>query len=269
MTGRSDPASNAPLLTVALITRDEEESLPRTLSAVAWADEILVVDCGSTDRSVEIARSFDARVEEVEWRGYGPQKARALELSRGAWVLSIDADEVVTPELAAEIRSLLSGAPECAGYEVEMHTWYLGVWFGTRGWRRERHLRLVRRDRARLRAAQVHERLEVDGPVGRLRGAIRHYSYRDVAHHMEKMARYTDLKARQLHEEGRRSSVAGAVAHAAWSFVSGYILQGGFLYGGAGLANELLGAHANLLAYLKLRELGRAAAKATTGGDAS
>lgn len=250
-----EATGDAPLLSVAIVTLNEADNLPRVLASVAWADEIVVVDSGSTDATRNIARSHGAVVETAPWPGDGPQKARALGTCRGRWVLLLDADEEVTPELAAEIRRTLRGEPGFVGYEIEMRTWHLGTWFGTRGWHRERHLRLARRDRARMTEAVVHGRLEVDGRVGRLRGRLLHYTYRDVSHHMAKMATYTDLKARQMYERGRRSTAAGAVGHGLWRFLSGYLFQGGFLYGWPGLAADLLGAHGTLLSYLKLAEL--------------
>ena len=253
---KSELAEEAPLLSVAIITLNEAENLPRVLASVEWADEIVVVDSGSTDATQDIARSHGALVETAPWEGDGPQKARALALCRGRWVLLLDADEEVTPELGEEIRRTLTGEPDCVGYQVEAHTRHLGTWFGGRGWHRERLLRLARRDRARLTEAVVHGRLEVEGRVGRLRGRLLHYTYRDVSHHMAKMAIYSELKARQMYEQGRRSTTAGAVGHSIWRFLSGYFFQGGFLYGWPGLAADLLGAHGTLLAYLKLAELG-------------
>jgi len=240
-----------------MITRDEEANLARTLESVRWADEIVVVDSGSTDRTLEIARSYGARVVEAEWPGYGPQKRRAIQLARGEWVLAIDADEVVSDELGAEIRGLLAGDPAAAGYEVVMHTWFLGHWLGRRGWHRDRHLRLVRRDAARVSGATVHERLTVAGRAGRLRHPIRHYSYRDVEHYMDKQRRYARLKAERRFGAGRRATLPGAVVRGAWRFFAGYVLQGGWLDGGAGLAHEALSAHGAFLAHLRLWELSR------------
>ena len=247
-----------PRLSVAIMTFNEEPNISRALESVSWADEIVVLDSGSEDRTCEIARAAGARVWHEPWRGFGAQRARSLELCSGVWVLALDADEAVSPKLAESIRSVVqSRSGEQSGFEVVRHSYHLGRWFGTRGWHRDRVLRLVLRDRVVLREKAVHERLEVSGPVGRLEGALLHWPYRDVAHHMEKMAAYSELKARQLHEAGRRATSGSAVLRSAWRFVSGYFLQGGFLYGWPGLAADLLGAHGTLLAYLKLAEFGR------------
>jgi len=247
-------------VSVAMIATDEEDRIDRALASVAWADQVVLVDGGSSDRTPEIAREAGARVlgTDPPWPGYAAQRRRAIEAAAGPWILVLDADEEVTPELAREIRDVVgtpAGGP--AGYEITFHTRYLDHWFGRRGWYRERHLRLARKDALRVTERRVHEGLEVAGPVGRLRGPIRHYSYRSVAHHQAKMAEYARLKARDLRERGRRGTPASACAHALGRLFGGYLLQGRFLDGWAGLAHELLAAEASLLAYLELWELGR------------
>jgi glycosyltransferase involved in cell wall biosynthesis len=248
-----------------MIATDEADRVGRALASVAWADEIVLVDGGSSDRTPEIAREAGARVLATDppWPGYAAQRRRAIEAASGPWILALDADEEVTPELAREIREALGagsdggadGGP--AAYEILFHTRYLDHWFGRRGWYRERHLRLARKQALRVTDRRVHEGLEVDGPVGRLRAPIRHYSYRSVAHHQAKLAEYARLKAEDLRERGRRATPASACAHALGRLFGGYLLQGRFLDGWAGLAHELLGAEASLLAYLELWELGR------------
>lgn len=255
MTTRPATETSPPRLSVAIMTLNEESNISRALSSVSWADEVVVLDSGSDDRTREIARAAGASVWQEEWRGFGAQRARSLELCSGVWVLALDADEAVSPRLAASIRAVVqSGSTERSGFELERHSFHLGRWFGARGWHRDRVLRLVRRDQVEPVEKAVHERLDVAGSVGRLEGPLLHWPYRDLAHHMEKMAAYSDLKARQLHASGRTASPASAVARSLWRFVSGYVFEGGFLYGWPGLAADLLGAHGTLLAYLKLAE---------------
>jgi len=267
-------------LSVAMIATDEEDRIGRALRSVAWADEVVVVDGGSRDRTPELARAAGARVLPTPgpWPGFAAQRRRAIEAAAGPWILALDADEEVTPELAEEIRRVVggsdgghgaggrstrgvrdpsAGAAGPAGYEILFHTRYLGHWFGRRGWLRERHLRLARKDAVRVTGRRVHEGLEVEGAVGRLRAPIRHYSYRSVAHHQAKMAEYARLKAMDLHTRGVRASPASACGHALGRLLGGYLFQGRFLDGWAGLAHELLAAEASLLAYLELWELGR------------
>lgn len=263
-----------PALSVAMIARNEADRLPRTLEAVAWADEIVVVDSGSTDGTPALAREAGARVVETDaFPGYGPQKQRALEAAAGPWVLLLDADEVVSPELAGEIRRLLERGPEADGYELDFHTEYLGVRIGRRGWWRDRHLRLVRKGSARITDDVVHEGVRVEGPVGSLRAPVLHRSYRDAGHHARKVFRYAELKARQKHERGKRATLPGAVAHAAARFLSGYVVRGRFLYGWRGLVYDLVEATGTLQAYVRLWEMGRrcgrGSARPGPGGQSS
>lgn len=256
--GRTAGAGGAPSLTVTMIARDEEGRIGRALDSVAWADELLVLDSGSRDATGAVARERGARVVETGWPGYGPQKQRALEAASGDWVLSLDADEVVSEELAAEIRRTLAGRPRVDGFEIPRRTRYLGRWLDRWGWHRERVLRLVRREKARFTPDAVHEALRVEGRIGRMEGALLHHSYRDVLHHVEKIREYADLKAGEKHRRGETVTLPGAVGHGAAAFLSGYLLRGRFLDGWRGLVFELMSGWAALLAYVRLWELGRA-----------
>lgn len=271
-------------VSVAVVARDEEDRLPRTLRSVGWAAEtVVVVDRRTRDRTADVAREHGARVVVRDWEGYADQKGRALELCRFPWVLLLDADEAVSPGLAREIAAKLPGADggpsggagggdrpgdaapgadrrdagrAPAGWEIPFHTRYLGRWLGRRGWYRERHLRLVRKERASVTGGPVHEGLAVDGAVGRLSSPILHRSYRDVVHHAEKIATYARLKARGLAERSRKGTLVGAVARAGAGFLKGYLLKGRFLDGVPGLVWELMGAYYELVTYAHLRELG-------------
>lgn len=264
--------ASSPRLSVIMIARDAEDTVGRALESVAWADELLVLDSGSRDRTPEVAREHGARVVETDWPGYGPQKRRALEMARGDWVLSLDADEVVSPALAEEIRGALGldpGAEDSrpradggdaglpAGFEIPFRTRYLGRWLGRRGWYRERHLRLARREAARFTDARIHESMEVEGPVGRLRAPVLHYSYRDLEHHREKMREYARLKAEAKFRRGVRSSPPEAAVHGVAAFLSEYLLRGRFLDGGAGFVFSVMAGRAALDTYLRLWEMGR------------
>lgn len=246
-----------PRLSVAMIARDEGDRIGPTLESVAWADEIVVLDSGSSDDTPGRARDRGARVLETDWPGYAAQKRRAVEKAAGPWVLALDADEVVSPELGDEIRALLAVGPEHAGYEIPFHTRFLGRWLGRRGWHRERHLRLVRRDAVRVEGDRVHESFAVDGTVGRLRHPVLHHTYEDLGQHLGKMREYAELKARQKHEAGQRTSLPGAVGHGVAAFVSAWLLRGRILDGWAGLVWSMLSGQASLSAYVRLWELGR------------
>lgn len=196
------------LLSVAVITRDEEANLARCLDSVkTLVTDIVVVDSGSRDGTVAVAERFGARCVVAAWRGYAAQKNLALESCREPWVLCLDADEVVSAQLALSIAALFEGdGPAAAGYEVSRRTWYLGDWI-RHTWYPDWKLRLVRRDAARWRGEFVHERLEVGGPSARLAGDLLHYSYRDLAHHLEKSVTYAEASARAAEARGVRFRV--------------------------------------------------------------
>jgi glycosyltransferase involved in cell wall biosynthesis len=246
-----------PGISSIVITWNEEQNIRRCLESVApFSDEIIVVDSLSTDRTVEIARRHATRVIEHEWLGYGRQKQLALEHAKGDWVFSIDADEVVSPELAAEIGAL---SPDCDGYEVPRLVWYLGRWIRHSGWYPGYVLRLFRREAARFSDDVVHESVQLPGPRRRMRGDLLHYSYRDVAHHVSKINEFTSLAARQMHERGRRAGFTSLALTPALEFLRVYLLRRGFLDGYPGLVVSTLHAHYVFLKYAKLWERRHAA----------
>lgn len=200
----STAAARCPL-SVAIVTLDEAHNLPRCLASVrAIAGEIVVVDSGSRDATREIARAAGARCVEQPWLGYAAQKNAALDACAQPWVLSLDADEEVSPELAASIAALLAGDdPPADGYEVCRRTWYLGDWI-RHVWYPEWKLRLVRRGAARWEGEHLHERLVASGRPGRVHGDLLHYSYRDLAHHVDKSVAYAQAGARAAWARGRR-----------------------------------------------------------------
>jgi glycosyltransferase involved in cell wall biosynthesis len=247
-------------VSVILITRDEAANLGATLDSVRWAGEIVVVDSGSTDGTEAIAREHGARFVVKPWAGYGPQKQHALTLATGEWVLSIDADERVTPELRRAIETAVADPGGRVGFLIERHTYYLGQWFGRHGWWRERVLRLFRRDRASFTGAAVHEHAEVEGPVGVLRGALEHYPYHgSISRHVDQINGYTTLMAVERNRRGASSGAVRPLLHAAGRFLSNYVRRGWFLNGRAGLVAAVLGAFYTFLKYAKLWELGRVA----------
>lgn len=253
------PAGARPRLSVILITRNADRMLGPVLEAVSWADEIVVVDSGSTDATEEISRRYTPHFHFHEFRGFGAQKQRALDLATGDWVLSIDSDEVVTPELRASIAEAIAAPGDRVGYRLKLATCFAGVWFGSRGWRADRKLRLFRRDRGRFSQHIVHEGIHVDGPVGWLDGLLLHYSYRDIEHFAEKMNGYSSGMARRNAEAGRRAPAALAVLRGLGRFWRDYLFGGDFLYGGAGLVRSALAGYYAFLTYAKLWEHGRGA----------
>jgi glycosyltransferase involved in cell wall biosynthesis len=245
-------------LSVTVITRDEEANLDACLASVAWADEIVVVDAQSTDRTAEIAGKYATRVFVRPWPGFAAQKNFALDQATGAWVLSLDADEQVLPELRDEIRRVLDADGPLDGYHVPRRNLFLGRVIRHGGWYPDHQLRLFRRGAGRFRDVQVHEAVEVTGKVGHLQGALLHSSYRSIADFVERADRYSTLAAQDMVARGTRVSWLDFLTRPAARFCSMYLLRGGFLDGPHGLLLALLYAYYVLLRTAKTWERGQA-----------
>ena len=246
-------------LSVILITKNEASNIEACLSSVAFADEIVVVDSGSTDGTVEIAQRLGARVEiTADWPGFGPQKNRALALARHPWVLSIDADERVTPELREEILSVVRGDDTNSAWEIPRLTQFCGQWIHHCGWTPDHVLRLFRREAARFSDDLVHERVLVDGAsVGRLKTSLLHYSYPTPSHYWRKLEQYSQAWAQQRHQAGQRTSMTRAVAAGVVAFIRSYIFRLGVLDGAMGFAVCTMQAQAAFGKYFALYCLNR------------
>ena len=243
-------------ITATLITLNEEHNIADALSSLSWADEIIVVDSESTDRTVEIAREFTDRIFVRPWPGYSGQKNFAAGQAVNEWIFSLDADERVSKELAGEIQQLKGGAePESAAFEMSRLTFYLGRWIRHSGWRPDYKRRLYHRERARWRGDYVHETLEADGRVERLRGDLLHHTVRDASEHHLRMDRYTTLSAQQAYSQGKRASILSLLISPGVVFLRSYILKLGFLDGMPGLAIARFAAHYEFLKILKLWEM--------------
>jgi glycosyltransferase involved in cell wall biosynthesis len=241
-----------PKLTVTVITRDEAANIDACLAAVAWADERLVVDCGSTDGTPDLARARGARVIVRDWPGYSAQKNFAAEQAAHDWIYSLDADERVTPELAAEIQRVLSGDPSEAGFRGPRVTWYFGRWIRTTDWYPDYQLRLYHRGRARWKERRVHESVEAAGPIGRLTHDLQHLPYRSLSHHLQTMDRYTTLAAQAMHESGRRAGLGAVALHPPAAFLRNFVLRRGFLDGTPGFVISALNSYYVFLKFVKL-----------------
>ena len=246
-----------PGLTVTIITLNESANLLGALESVSWADEIVVVDAQSTDNTVDIARPFTDRVVVREWPGYVAQKNHAASIASHDWILSLDADERVTPELAGHIKALLQDDPPCAGYRVPRVSHYLGRWIRSTDWYPDFQLRLYDRRRARWTGRYVHESVRADGKVGRLEADLQHYPYRDVSHHLATIDRYSSLAARQMFEDGRHSGAMQIALHTPAAFLRNYLARGGVRDGTAGLIVSALNAYYVFLKFVKLWEMER------------
>ena len=232
-----------PKLTVTVITRNEAANIAAALSSVAWADEIVVVDSESTDDTAAIARQQAARVEVRPWPGYSAQKNFAASLAANDWILSLDADERVSPALAAEIQALLGSEPAHRGYRIPRISHYLGRWIRGTDWYPDYQLRLYDRRAGTWNGRRVHESVTLKGESGRLSNDLQHFPYRDISHHLATIDRYTTLAADQMREDGRVPSLAGVVLHPPFAFLRNYLLRGGFKNGGAGFVVSVLNSY--------------------------
>ena len=241
------------MLSVVVITRNEQAAIRRCLESVAWADEIVVLDAGSSDDTARIARECGARVHiAADWPGFGPQKNRALALATGDWVLSLDADEWVSPELRAAIERALAVAGDHAAFRVPRQSSYCGRFMRHSGWWPDYVTRLFRRGAARFSDDRVHERLLVDGTVGALHEPLLHEAIRDLDEAIVKMNAYSSAGAMTQLERGGKSSLARAVWHGAWTFFRTYVLRAGFLDGREGFMLAVSNAEGAYYRYLKL-----------------
>jgi glycosyltransferase involved in cell wall biosynthesis len=243
-----------PRLSVLIITLNEERLLEQVLESVRWADEIIIVDSGSTDRTEEIARRFTSHFHVQAYAGHGNQRRRSFELSTGDWILYIDADEVVTDALVASIRAAIAKPGKHNGFRFQLHTWFLGQWFGTKGWRKEWKVRLFRRDRGVFNDLPIHEGASVEGPIGTIAGALLHFPYADIAHYVHKMNRYSTAMAALQRAGGSSSSPWSAAIRGASRFLRDFIGGGDFLYGPAGFVRSSVAGYYTFLKYAKVWE---------------
>jgi len=242
-------------LSAVIITRNEEANIARCLKSVKWADDIVVMDSSSIDRTVEIAKEHDARVFTVDWQGFGAAKQEGVDKAVSEWVLSIDADEEVSEQLADEIRKAIEHSTY-DGYYIGRRTNFLGRWIYHCGWS-DSVLRLFRKDRGRFDGATVHERIIIDGEAGHLNGELYHYSYPTLESYFEKFNRYTTLGAEQAFAQGKTANWLDIVIRPPVSFVKHYISKQGFRDGLEGFTISALSSVAVLVKYAKLRDLRR------------
>lgn len=246
-----------PRLSATVICKNEADKIRGCLESVRFCDEVVVVDSGSTDGTVEIAREIADRVVVTDWPGHVAQKNRALDLATGEWALPLDADERVTPALAREIQEVLSRDPRVDGFYITRHVHYLGRWIDHSGWYPEPRIRLFRREKGRWGGVNPHDEVRVDGPVGRLRGEIVHYTYDDMADHVQTINRFSSILAEEHHARGRRFSWTALVLRPPLEFLKKYVLKRGFLDGPQGFFIASLSAFYVFLKFAKLWEIER------------
>jgi glycosyltransferase involved in cell wall biosynthesis len=247
-------------LSVAIITKNEGENLPGCLKSVFFAAQIVVVDSGSTDDTVRIAREVGCQVFTRDWEGFGVQKQYAIDRCTQPWILVLDADERIPPGTAAAIREIVTreaGEGDPAGYTFPRRNYFQGRWIRHNGWWPDRILRLFQRGKGRMTPARVHEGLEVSGPVAALQDPIDHFTESRLSAVLQKIDRYSTLGALEAYEEGKRSTVWSAFFRAGFTFFQGYFLRLGMFDGVQGLTLAMTDSVNKFFKYAKLSELSR------------
>jgi glycosyltransferase involved in cell wall biosynthesis len=240
-----------PTLSVIIAARNEAHQIADCVRSAAFADEVIVLDSSSTDATASVASEAGAKVHVTDWPGYGKQQQRGISLATGDWVLSLDADERITEELAAEIRAAIA-QPVAEGYRLPRHSSFCGQFMDHGGWRPDYTLRLVRRDLAGFTEHFLHAHMTVQGRRADLRSPIIHYSYRDLDDVLEKLNRYSRGAAIDARDQGRRSSFSRALASGFWAFFRTYLLRQGFRDGRLGFALAVYNAQTTYYKYLRL-----------------
>ncbi len=244
-------------ISATIITLNEESNIKAACESVAWADEIVVVDSGSTDATRAVAETCGARVITNPWPGFGAQKQFAVDQTKHEWIFSLDADERVSDELRKSIESLRDKVDLADGYQIARRTYYQGRWIRGGGWYPDRQLRLFKKSRGHWKERHVHESVTMDpgARVERLTGDLLHYTLQNAAHHHRMIGeRYAPLAARQMFEEGRRTSVLGVASAGPAAFIRSLILKGGLRDGFAGFTIASFAAHHAFLKHLMLWE---------------
>lgn len=240
-------------ISATIITFNEERNVARVIESLRCCDEILVLDSGSQDRTVEIARKLGAHVVEASWHGYAAQKNIAAELAQHDWVLSLDADESLSEALEAEIWQIKKSGPKFDGYTVPRLAQYLGRWILHSGWHPDRKVRLFDRKKAKWVGEFVHESVEVEGSVGHLKSNLLHFTCNSLSEHLRSMDSYTTLAAQEIVSRGKAVGLKDLLLDPPWTFLRTYVLKRGFLDGIEGLSIAYMAALYNFLKYSKAR----------------
>jgi glycosyltransferase involved in cell wall biosynthesis len=244
------------MISVYIICFNEEENIRDCLESVKWADEIIVVDADSTDKTVEICKDYTDKVFIHPFSDYCSQKNLALSKCSGEWVLSIDADERVTDELAEEIKGVVL-EKKWSGYLIPRKSYYLNRWIRYSNWYPDAKLRLAKRGLCRWEGEGLHERLVVEGRVRRLKSELLHYSYRSISEHIKRMDRYTEISAEEMKRKGRRFRLLDLTFRPLWNFFKHYFIKLGFLDGVPGFVIAAMAFYHTFLKYIKLYEIER------------
>ena len=242
------------MLSIIIITKNEAEHITRCLESVSWADEIIVLDSGSTDNTVSLCRHYTPLVYETDWPGFGVQKQRALDKATGGWVLSIDADEQVTDSLKKEIQQAML-RDDVQGYEIPRLSSYCGKPIKHGGWWPDYVLRLFKRQAGHFSPDLVHERILVDGTIQKLHFPLLHEAFVNPEEVLDKINRYSSLGAQKMFEQGKSTHLSTAILKGFWAFFRTYFVKGAFLDGAQGLMLAISNGEGTYYKYLKLWDL--------------
>ena len=244
-------------ISATLITYNEERNIEGALQSIAWADEIIIVDSGSRDATLEICRRFTDKIIHRDWTGYVDQKNFALEQASNDWIFSLDADERGSPELVVEIRDLARKRFPDFGYRIPRVAFFMGRWIRHGDWYPDYQLRLFDRTYGRWDGGRVHESVKIEGKTGFLKGEIHHYTYRSLSEYLERLEIYSGLAAMDYQQKGKTATLARLLGNPAAAFVKAYLLKRGFLDGTPGFIAAGMGAVSVFFKYAKLHELQR------------
>lgn len=242
-------------LSVVIITHNEEDNIKECLESVQWADEIIVVDSDSTDKTEEICMAFGVHFIKEPWKGFALQKNSAIEKATQNWILSLDADERVTPELRAEITAVLGNNNPKDGYFIARKNFFLGRWIKRCGWYPDYNLRLFQKGKGLFGIREVHEAVKLNGAAGHLKSPMEHHTYKSLGDFMKRLDRYSTLAAQEMLKEKKTYGILHIVFRPLFTFISMYFLRLGFLEGYYGFILSVLYAFYTFLKYTKLREL--------------
>ncbi|MEY4769181.1 MAG: hypothetical protein RL637_1820 [Pseudomonadota bacterium] len=249
------------MLSVIIITKNESAMIERCLQSVNWADEIIVLDSGSEDNTVEICRRYTEKVFQTDWRGFGVQKQRALSLANGNWILSIDADEYVTTELKTEIQQAIIHNSQINGFYIPRLSSYCGQNIYHSGWHPDYVLRLFKRQQGYFSNDIIHERVIIQGNTAKLKRPLKHESMVDLTDVLNKINQYSSLSAKKLYDQGKTTSFTNLLLRTCWTFIRIYFFRAGFLDGRYGLMLAFSAAETTYYKYLKLLELSQSNSK--------
>lgn len=238
-------------LSVVIITLNAAEHIRMCLESVKWAEEIVVLDSGSTDNTVTICKEYTSNVHQTDWPGFGRQKNRAIDHATKDWILVLDADEYLTPELQTEIRSVITKPTDKTAYQIRRLSTFMGKLIRHGDWGKDWITRLFKKGTGRFTEALVHESLVVDGAVGRLRAIFKHDTIMNLESALRKMNEYSTLGAEQMRGRGKQASLYKAYVHGFWSFYRSYLINLGFLDGKEGYLIALLIGQASFYKYIK------------------